>query len=76
MGGQITIQQFPMDEKPPKTKKKIKHKGLIIAGSVVGSLLIIIMVLYFVLTCNTQIIVGVIQKATYGDTPIISAISL
>lgn len=70
MEDQITIQQSPMGEKPQKTKKKIKHKGLIIAGSVVGSLLVIIMVLYFVLTCNTQIIVGVIQKATYGDNPI------
>ena len=36
MEEQITIQQSPMGEKPQKAKKKIKHKGLIIAGSVVA----------------------------------------
>lgn len=51
-------------------KKKIKHKGLIIAGSVTVSLLTIILILYFVLACNTQIVVGLLQKMSYGDNPI------
>lgn len=51
-------------------KKKGKHKGLIIAGSVVGSLFAIILILYFVLTCNTQIVIGLLQKMSYGDNPI------
>lgn len=51
-------------------KKKGKHKGLIIAGSMVGSLLTIILILYFVLTCNTQIVVGLLQKMSYGDNTI------
>ncbi len=50
-------------------KKKGKHKGLIIAGSILGSLVILVLILYFVITCNTQIVVGLIQKATYGDDP-------
>ena len=70
MEEQITIQQSPMGEKPQKPKKKIKHKGLIISGSVVGSLLTIILILYFVLTCNTQIIVGALQKMSYGENQI------
>lgn len=51
-------------------KKKGKHKGLIIAGSVVGSLFAIILILYFVLTCNTQIVIGLLQKMSYGDNTI------
>lgn len=70
MDEQIVMQEPPMEEKPETPKKKVKHKGLIIGGSVVGCLLTIILLLYFVLTCNTQIIVGLIQKATYGDNPI------
>ena len=70
MEEQITIQQSPMGKKPQPPKKKIKHKGLIIAGSIVGGLVVLVLILYFVLTCNTQIIVGLIQKATYGDNPI------
>ncbi len=50
-------------------KKKLKHKGLIIFGSIIGGLVILVLILYFVLTCNTQIIVGFIQRATYGDNP-------
>lgn len=70
MEEQISIQQFPVDEKPKKTKKKIKHKGLIIVGSVVGILLSIILLLYFVFTCNTQIVIGLLQKMSYGDNTI------
>lgn len=67
MEEQVFIEQPPMNGKP---KKKLKHKGLIIAGSVVGSIVIIILILYFVFTCNTQIIVGLLQKMSYGDKPI------
>ena len=70
MEEQISIQQFPVDEKPKKTNKKIKHKGLIIVGSVVGILLSIILLLYFVFTCNTQIVIGLLQKMSYGDNTI------
>lgn len=70
MDDQIVMQEPPMEKKPETPKKKIKHKGVIIGGSVVGCLLTIILILYFVLTCNTQIIVGLIQKATYSDNPI------
>ena len=59
-----------MQENTKKPKKKLKHKGLIITGSILGSLLVLCITLYFVVTCNTQIIVGFIQKATYGDNPI------
>lgn len=52
------------------SKKKLKHKGWIITGSVLGSLLAIILILFFVFTCNTQLIIGMIQNATYGDNPI------
>ena len=55
MEEQITMQQSPMEEKPQTPKKKIKHKGLIIAGSIVGGLVVLVLILYFVLTCNTQI---------------------
>ena len=48
-------------------KKKKKHKGLIIAGSIFGSLLLIVLVLFLVITTHTQIVVGLIQKVTYGD---------
>lgn len=67
MEEQVFIEQPPMNGKP---KKKLKHKGLIIVGSVVGSIVIIILILYFVFTCNTQIIVGLLQKMSYGDKPI------
>ncbi|MBQ9416333.1 MAG: alpha/beta hydrolase [Clostridia bacterium] len=48
-------------------EKKKNRKGLIIAGSMIGSLLLLLFVLFFVLTTHTQIVVGLIQKATYGD---------
>lgn len=69
MDEQNVIQENPMRQNP-KEKKRVKHKGLIIAGSVIGSIAIIILILYFVLTCNTQIIVGLLQKMSYGDNPI------
>jgi len=50
-------------------EKKKKHKGLIIAGSIIGSLLLIVLVLFLVITTHTQIVVGLIQKVTYGDKP-------
>ena len=67
MEEQIVMQEPPMEQKP---KKKVKHKGLIITGSILGGLLIVILILYFVFTCNTQIIIGMLQKASYGDNPI------
>lgn len=73
MEEQVLIEQPPMDKKPDKPKKKKlskKQKGWIIAGSVIGSIVIIILILYFVFTCNTQIIVGLLQKMSYGDKPI------
>ncbi|MBR3640105.1 MAG: alpha/beta hydrolase, partial [Clostridia bacterium] len=50
-------------------EKKKNRKGLIIAGSIIGSLLLLLFVLFFVLTTHTQIVVGLIQKATYGNKP-------
>lgn len=55
-----------MEEQAVKPQKK--HKGLKIFLSIVGVLVALILILYFVFTCNTQIIVGMIQKATYGDS--------
>ncbi len=51
-------------------KPKKKRKGLIITLSVIGVIVALIITLYFVFTCNTQIIVGILQKASYGDNPI------
>ena len=62
-------EQTVMQNKSDTPKKKVKHKGLIIFGYILGGLVILILILYFVVTCNTQIIVGFIQKATYGDDP-------
>ena len=70
MKEKIVIQDTHTEERPDKPKRKTKHKGLVIAGSIVGGFVILILILYFVLTCNTQIIVGFIQSATYGDNPI------
>ena len=52
-----------------KMEKKKNRKGLIIAGSIIGSFLLLLFVLFFVLTTHTQIVVGLIQKATYGNKP-------
>lgn len=52
-----------------KMEKEKNHKGLIIAGSIIGSFLLLLFVLFFVLTTHTQIVVGLIQKATYGNKP-------
>ena len=62
-------EQNEMQNKSETPKKKVKHKGLIIASSIVGGLVIFVLTLFFTLTCNTQIIVGFLQKATYGDKP-------
>ena len=62
-------EQTGIHNKSDNPKKKGKHKGLMVAGSILGSLAILVLILYFVVTCNPQIIVGFIQKATYGDTP-------
>lgn len=48
----------------------MKKKYWIIPLSVIGRILALLVILYFVLTTNTQIIVGLLQKATYGDAPI------
>lgn len=45
------------------------HKALKIFISVICILFALIITLYFVLTANTQIIVGALQKAFYGDNP-------
>lgn len=64
---EVSANQIETHQKP---KKKLKHKGLVITSSVIGSLLVIILILFFVFTCNTQIIVGFFQKSAYGDNPI------
>lgn len=52
-----------------RTAKK-KHKGLKIFFSVFGVLITLLIILYIVITTNTQIVVGAIQKLTYGNSPI------
>lgn len=52
-----------------KIKTPKKHKALKVVGIVFGVLLALVIGLYFYLTTHTQIIVGAIQKLTYGDTP-------
>lgn len=54
-------------EKQAIAKKRRKHKGLIITSSVIGGLLAIVLILYFVFTCNTQILIGALQKMSYGN---------
>ena len=49
---------------------KKKHKGLKIVLSVFGVLVVLLLILYFVITTNPQIVVGLIQKLSYGDNPI------
>lgn len=51
MEEQIVMQEPPMEEKPKKSKKKVKHKWLIITGSIIGIILIIGLVI--VLNLNT-----------------------
>ncbi len=48
--------------------KKTKKRIWIAIGCIAG-VIAVLLTLFFVLTCNTQIIVGFIQKATYGDKP-------
>lgn len=49
-----------------KTHKK--YKALKVIGIVLGILWVLAIGLYFLLTSNTQIVVGMIQKGMYGDS--------
>ncbi|MBD5116661.1 MAG: alpha/beta hydrolase, partial [Ruminococcaceae bacterium] len=53
-----------------KTKTPKKHKALKVIGIVLGVLLALVIGLYFYLTTHTQVIVGMLQKLSYGDAPI------
>ncbi len=53
-----------------ETTVKKKYKGLKIVLSVFGVLVALHLILYIVITTNPQIMVGVIQKLTYGNSPI------
>ena len=52
-----------------KTKPQKKHKALKVIGIVLGVLLALVIGLYFYLTTHTQVIVGMLQKLSYGDAP-------
>lgn len=43
---------------------------MIILFSTIAGLFLVILILFLVFTCNTQIIVGILQKASYGNKPI------
>ena len=47
---------------------KKTHKALKVIAIILGSLLVLAIGLYFLLTSNTQIFVGMIQKGMYGDS--------
>lgn len=53
-----------------KVIKKKRKKRWIIPLSIVGSLVLTFGLLFLISTFNTQMIVGLIQKATYGNSPI------
>lgn len=53
-----------------KVIKKKSKKRWIIPLSIVGSLVLTFGLLFLISTFNTQMIVGLIQKATYGNNPI------
>ncbi len=53
-----------------ETTVKKKHKGLKIILSVFGVLVALLLILYLVVTTNPQIVVGMLQKFSYGDAPI------
>ncbi|MCR5741158.1 MAG: alpha/beta hydrolase [Gammaproteobacteria bacterium] len=53
-----------------KVIKKKSKKGWIISLSIVGGLVLTFGLLFLISTFNTQMIVGLIQKATYGNNPI------
>lgn len=55
-----------MDE---ATLKK-KYKGRKIFLSICGVLIVLLLTLYFIATNNTQIVIGMLQKLSYGDNPI------
>lgn len=52
-----------------ETTVRKKHKGLKIVLSVFGVLVALLLILNFVITNNPQIVVGMIQKLTYGNSP-------
>ncbi|MCI7350766.1 MAG: hypothetical protein MSH60_08445, partial [Ruminococcus sp.] len=51
-----------------KTKTPQIPKALKVIAIILGSLLVLAIGLYFLLTSNTQILVGMIQKGMYGDS--------
>ena len=51
-----------------KTKTPQIPKALKVIAIILGSLLVLAIGLYFLLTANTQILVGMIQKGMYGDS--------
>ena len=53
-----------------ETIVKKKRKGLKVVLSVFGVLVALLLILYFVITTNPQIAVGMLQKLSYGDAPI------
>ena len=64
------MEEQVLNTKQNKQKKKLKHKGLIITGSILGSIILLILIFFLIITFNTQIVVGMIQKGLYGDNPI------
>ena len=51
-----------------RTKTHKIPKALKVIAIVIGSFPVLAIGLYFLLTANTQIIVGMIQKGMYGDS--------
>lgn len=49
---------------------KKNHKGLKIVLLIFGVLIALLLILYFVVMTHTQIVVGIIQKLSYGDAAI------
>ena len=49
---------------------KKKRKGLKIFLSICGVLMALLLTLYLVATNNTQTVIGMLQKLSYGDNPI------
>ena len=51
-----------------KNKTSKIPKALKIIATILASLLVVAICLYLLLTSNTQILVGMIQKGMYGDS--------
>lgn len=49
---------------------KKKHKGRKIFLSICGVLIVLLLTLYLIATNNTQTVIGMLQKLSYGDNPI------